>query len=77
MSAMGRPCGGRFNPIKTGECKSYQADTKIYFLVGKQTSNTTKLLDFLHFNLTNPMVPNLTHVFLSDWVSGTVLREVY
>ena len=33
-----------------------QADTKIYFLVGKQTSNATKLLDFLHFNLTNPRV---------------------
>ena len=31
------------------------------------------LLDFLHFNLTNLMVPNLTHVFLSDWVSGTIL----
>ena len=37
-------------------------------------SNTMKLLDFLNFNLTNPMVPNLAHVFLSGWVSGTVLR---
>ena len=33
---------------------------------------TTKLLDFLHFDLTNPMVPNLSNEFLSVWVSGTV-----
>ena len=36
----------------------------------------TKLLDFLHFDLTNPMVPNLA-LFFSGWVSGTVSREVY
>ena len=56
------------NPIKIGggEGKTYQVDTKIYFLIGKHISNTTKLLDFLHFGLTNPMVPNLAHVLYWD-----------
>ena len=50
--------GGNFCPT----------DTKIYFLIGKHTSNPPKLLDFLHFGLTNPMVPNLAHVFILGWV---------
>ena len=33
------------------------------FNIIKGASKTTKLLDFLHFNLTNPMVPNLANVF--------------
>ena len=41
-----------FNPRKTGG-----ADTKFY-LTRKQTSKMLKLLDFLNFNLTNPLVPN-------------------
>ena len=36
-----------------------------------------KLLDFLHFDLTNPMVPNLSNEFLSGWVSGTVSRGTH
>ena len=37
---------------------------------------TTKLLDFLHFNLKNPMVPNMANVLLV-WVSETVSRGSY
>ena len=40
-------------------------------------SKALKLLDFLNFILTNPMVPNLAHVFILGWVSGTVLRGTY
>ena len=58
-----------FNPVKTG--------TKLNISTWKRASKTTKLLDFLHFNLTNPMVPNLSNEFLSVWVSGTVLRGTY
>ena len=53
------------NPIKTGGGGNFcLTDTKIYFSIGKHTSNPPKLLDFLHFGLTNPMVPNLAHVFI-------------
>ena len=36
---------------------------KILFLTWKRTSKTLKLLDFLNFIVTNPMVPNLASVF--------------
>ena len=51
--------------------------TKLNISTWKWASKTTTLLDFLHFNLTNPMVPNLSNEFLSGWVSGTVSRGVY
>ena len=46
-----------FNPIQPW------GDTKIIISSWKWASNVTKLLDFIHFDLTNPMVPNLAHVF--------------
>ena len=55
-----------FNPRKT-----WEADTKFY-LTRKRTSKMLKLLDFFNFNLTNPLVPNLAHVFISGSVSGTI-----
>ena len=39
----------------------------LFYFIWKLASNTMKLLDFLHFNLTNPMVPNLAHVFYRIW----------
>ena len=36
-----------------------------------------RLLAVLYFDLTNPMVPNLSHVFLLDWVSATVSRGAH
>ena len=46
----------------------------------KAASKATKLLDFMHFNLTNPMVPNLANVFfiglgLSESFARTLLGE--
>ena len=40
-------------------------------------SLTQKLLDFLKFILTDPMVPNLAHGFLLGWVSKYSLTPVF
>ena len=54
------------NPFKTGGggVTFVSPTQKFIFVIGKHTSNPPKLLDFLHFGLTNPMVPNLAHVFI-------------
>ena len=36
--------------LRPGGVRSYQADTKVYFLVGTHTSNSRELLDVLHFD---------------------------
>ena len=67
-----------FNPRKTGGGGEIAPpDTNFNFLTWKRTSKTLKLLDFLNFILTDPMVPTLAYVFILGWVSGTVLRGTY
>ena len=67
----------RLNPIQPGGGKNAPPGTKIIISSWKWASNVTKLLDFIHFDLTNPMVPNLANGFFSGWVSGTVSRGAY
>ena len=59
-----------------GGGKNAPPGTKIKISSWKWASNVTKLLDFIHFDLTNPMVPNLAHVFFRGGSQGPFCEEL-
>ena len=70
--------GHTINPIKTGGGVKFTWPTQNFNFQWETALQTPqKPPDFLYFDLTDPMVPNLSDVFLLGCISGTDSQGAY